>query len=209
MRTLGIIGCGHLGQQIANISIDDNHYDEVVFFDDFFVNDIINGINVIGKIEDVEKEFNNKKFDYLIIGIGYKHFKFRLDLFYYFFGKIPFGKIIHSSSYIDKSSVIGDGCVIYPRSVIDSNVLIKENTLVNINCTISHNTTIGQNCFISPNSAIAGFVKINNSCFIGLNATIIDNVSIVSNVFIGAGAVITEDILSSGKYVGNPMRKIG
>ena len=208
MKTLGIIGCGHLGQQIANISVYDNHYDDVVFFDDFSSGKKINGFSVIGKIEDVEREFKNNKFSHLIIGIGYKHLKLRLELFLHYWSKVPFGKIIHSSCYMDRSSIIGDGCVIYPRTVIDFNVLIRENTIVNSNCTLSHNSIIGQNCFISPNSAIAGFVNISNSCFIGMNSTIIDNVSIQSNVFIGAGTVVTKDILSKGKYVGNPMRKI-
>ena len=31
MKTLGIIGAGDLGKQIAYYAINDNHYDEVVF----------------------------------------------------------------------------------------------------------------------------------------------------------------------------------
>jgi sugar O-acyltransferase (sialic acid O-acetyltransferase NeuD family) len=208
MKVLGIIGCGHLGHQIANIALSDNHYDDVVFFDDFSINTITDGFKVIGKIGDIEKEYANNKFDHLFIGIGYKHLKFRLELFNYFWTKIPFGKIVHSSCYMDKSSIIEDGCIIYPRSVIDYKVFIKKNSIININCTISHNTIIGQNCFVSPNCAIAGFVNISNSCFIGLNSTIIDHVSIESNIFIGAGTVVTKDVFFSGVYVGNPIKKI-
>ena len=32
MKTLGIIGAGDLGQQIADYAINDNHYDGVVCF---------------------------------------------------------------------------------------------------------------------------------------------------------------------------------
>ena len=34
MKTLGIIGAGDLGKQIAYYAINDHHYEDVVFFDD-------------------------------------------------------------------------------------------------------------------------------------------------------------------------------
>ena len=34
-KTLAIIGSGHLGQQIAHYALSDNHYEKVLFFDDF------------------------------------------------------------------------------------------------------------------------------------------------------------------------------
>ena len=34
-KTLAIIGSGDLGQQMAHYAISDNHYEKVVFFDDF------------------------------------------------------------------------------------------------------------------------------------------------------------------------------
>jgi NADH/NAD ratio-sensing transcriptional regulator Rex len=49
MKTLAIIGSGHLGQQIAHYAISDNHYDKVVFFDDFTVEKQINGYQILGK----------------------------------------------------------------------------------------------------------------------------------------------------------------
>ena len=208
MKTLAIVGCGHLGQQIANFAISDKHYDNIVFFDDFSKTKSIHGYNILGSINEISINYSKKSFDDLIIGIGYKHIKLRLDLFNHFFDKIPFAKIIHSSCYIDNKAIIKDGCVIYPKSVIDFNVLINANTIINNNCTISHDTIIGENCFISPNAAIAGFVNINNSCFIGINATIIDNISIKSDTYIGAGSVVSKNIYDSGVYVGNPIKKI-
>lgn len=208
MKTLAIIGSGHLGQQIANFSISDNHYDKVVFFDDFSKESNINGFKILGCVNNILEEYSNNAFDNLIIGVGYNHFKLRSDLYNYFYKIIPFGKIIHSSCYIDNNVIIKDGCVVYPRTVLDLNVIINENTIINNNCTISHDTIIGQNCFISPNAAIAGFVNIDSSCFIGINATIIDNISIIKDTYIGAGTVVSRNILSSGVYVGNPMKKI-
>ena len=46
MKTLAIIGSGHLGQQIAHYAIADNHYQKVVFFDDFSTETAINGFEI-------------------------------------------------------------------------------------------------------------------------------------------------------------------
>ena len=48
---------------------------------------------------------------------------------------------------------------------------------------------------------------IGNNVSIGSNSTILP-VSICDNVIIGAGSVVTKDIVESGKYAGNPAKKI-
>lgn len=208
MKTLAIIGSGDLGQQIAHYAISDNHYDKVVFFDDFTSNVEINGFKILGKTDLIEQEFLSKSFDELLIGIGYKHLLIRKSLFEHFEKIIPFGKIVHTSSWLDKSSNIEKGCVIYPGCSIDANVVIEKNTILNIGCVIAHDTVIGKHCFLSPRVAVAGFVKVEEMCIIGINATIIDNIKMVSKTQIGGGSVVINDINKEGLYVGNPHRFI-
>lgn len=207
MKTLGIIGAGDLGQQIADYAINDNHYDGVVFFDDYYDNNTKNNIKVVGKLVDIEKAFMDKVFDELIIGIGYKHLEFKKKIYEQLKDKITFGKIIHSSSIISKSANIEEGCVIYPGCIIDINSVIKANTIINIGCTISHDSEVGKHCFLSPRVAIAGFVKINDECTLGINSTIIDNITITSKTKIGASALIIESITENGLYIGIPAKK--
>jgi len=206
MKTLAIVGAGDLGQQIAYYALSDNHYQKIVFFDDFSVEKEIKSLPIIGKTTDIEEAYQQNKFDELIIGIGYKHLDVRKQIFEQYNNKIPFGIIIHSSSWIDNSAIIKNGCIIYPKCSIDANATIEENTILNISCTIAHDTNIGKHCFLSPRVAIAGFVNINERCIIGINATIIDNIIIVPKTQIGAGTVVTKNIESSGLYVGNPHR---
>ncbi len=207
MKTLGIIGAGDLGKQIAYYAINDNHYDEVVFFDDYYDNNTQNNIKVIGKLVDIEKAFKNKVFDELIIGIGYKHLEFKKEIYEQLKDKITFGKIIHSSSIISNSANIEEGCVIYPGCIIDINSIVKANTIINIGCSISHDSEVGKHCFLSTRVAIAGFVKISNSCFLGINSTIIDNITISSKVKLGASTVVTNSITEEGLYIGVPAKK--
>ncbi|SKB51024.1 acetyltransferase [Maribacter arcticus] len=208
MKTLGIIGAGQLGQQIAHFAISDNHYGTIVFFDDFTNENIINGFTVLGKTKDVENEYKRNNFDELIIAIGYKHMSVRKNFFERFKNIIPFGKIIHSTTFIDSTSQIGKGVIIYPGCIIDANVMVEDNILVNIGVVISHDSIVGAHSFLSPRVAIAGFSTIGQCCILGINSTIIDNIEIKENIKLGAGAVVIKNLNESGLYVGNPVRFI-
>ena len=89
MKTLAIIGSGDLGQQIAHYALSDKQYDKVVFFDDFTTQNEVNGCPVLGKTSEVIHAFENKQFDELLIGIGYKHLQVRKALFEKFSLTIP------------------------------------------------------------------------------------------------------------------------
>jgi sugar O-acyltransferase (sialic acid O-acetyltransferase NeuD family) len=205
-KILAILGSGYLGQQIAHYAISDNHYKKVVFFDDFSTEKATNGFEILGTSEDITSAFDEKIFDEILIGIGYKHLSARKSFYERFSNKIPFGKIIHSSSWIDITAKINEGCVIYPCCCIDAHSVIGSNTVLNVSCTIAHDTIIGKHCFLSPRVALAGFINIQDMCILGINSTIIDNITIVSNTQLGGGTVVINNIDNAGLYVGNPHR---
>ncbi|WP_299314521.1 acetyltransferase [uncultured Aquimarina sp.] len=207
-KILGILGAGHLGQQIAHYAIEDNHYDKVVFFDDFTQESIVNGHQVIGKTEDVLPSFSKKKISHLMTGVGYKHMDVRAKFYNTYKNEIPFATIIHSSCWVDPTAKIGKGVVIYPNSTIDSHAVIKNNVLLNIGCTIAHNTIIESHCFLSPRVALAGFVTIDEQTILGINCTVIDNITITSKSQVGAGAVVVKDLVKKGVYIGVPAKLI-
>lgn len=207
-KTLAIIGSGHLGQQLAHYAIADGHYQKVVFFDDFTDQKQINGFEVLGTFEAIFPSFEQKKFDEILIGIGYKHLEVRKSMFEKLKDKMPFGKIIHSTAWVDPTAQIQQGCVIYPGCIVDLQVVVSENSILNIGNSVSHDSIIGKHCFLSPQVAIAGFVTIGELCVLGINATVIDNISIADRTQIGGGSVIIKNIESAGLYVGNPARLV-
>ncbi|GAA4233961.1 acetyltransferase [Postechiella marina] len=207
-KTLAILGSGHLGQQIAYYAISDSHYSNVVFFDDFTSDKERNGYAILGDTDNVEQAYLNNAFDEIIIALGYKHLNVKKALYERFKGVIPFGKVIHSSSWVDKTASINEGCVIYPTCAIDANAVINANTVLNIGCTIAHDSVIGKHCFLSPRVALAGFINVEEMCILGINSTIIDNIIIVEKTQVGGGTVVTKSITKSGLYVGNPHRFI-
>lgn len=205
-KILGIAGAGDFGRQIAHYALSDRHYDQVVFFDDWLGQPAAQGIRVLGGISAIEKEFGNRAFDELIIGIGYKHLAFRKQLFEKFSGKIPWGRIIHSNAWVDKTATIGDGSVLYPGCCVDARAVIEPNTTLNLACTVAHDTRIGKHCFLSPRVALAGFVVVEEMCLLGINTTVIDNVKLCPNTRIGGGSLVLKDVSSPGLYVGSPIR---
>ena len=207
-KTLGVIGAGHLGLQIAHHALHDNHFDEVIFFDDYITSDSVSGYKVLGNSDDIISSYNKGLFSKLLIGVGYKNMIKRDALFCRFKDDIPFATLVHSTCFIDHTSNIDSGTIIYPGSTIDANVKIGNNVLINIDCTISHDSVIDSHSFLSPKVAVAGFVNIGKSNVIGINSTIIDNLSIANNTKIGAGTVVIETIEKSGLYIGNPHRLV-
>lgn len=208
MKTLAIIGAGDLGKQFAYYAIEDEHYQKVVFIDDYALESSKNDIPIIGKTHEIEDLYKNNFFDELIIAIGYKYLKEKKLFYESFKNKIPFGKIVHSSAWVDSSAIIHGGCVIFPNCSVDVGVTIKGNTILNNGCTISHDSVIGKHCFLSPRVAVAGFVTIKEQCILGINSTIIDNVFVEERTQIGAGTVVIKSINKSGLYVGNPHRLV-
>lgn len=209
MKRLAIIGSGDLGQQIAYHAVKDRQFEVVGFFDDFKnKGDFVNEIPILGDIQDILPSFVSGAFDEVLIGIGYKHMAIRSQFYDQFIDVIPFAKFIHSSCFVDSSSVIENGVVIFPCCVIDQKVKIKSNVLVNVGCCIAHDSEIGNHSFISPRVAIAGFVVVEDKCIIGINSTIIDNLRIAKGSQVGGGSVVIKNIEEAGLYVGNPIRLI-
>lgn len=207
MQRLAIIGSGDLGMQIAYYAIADKHYEVSGFFDDWEIpGSVKNNFPIFGKTGDILAAFKDGRFDVLMIGIGYRHFPQRKKFFEDFKDKVPFGKLVHSSCYIDQTANIGEGAFIYPRCIIDRNVVLEDNVLVNTGSLISHDSIIGSHSYISPRTAIAGFVKIGSCCNIGINSTVVDHIVVTDHVQTGGGTVIIKNLQSPGLYVGNPAR---
>lgn len=206
MKTLAIIGAGHLGQQIAHYAVADRHYAGVVFFDDVIQEKEVLGYPVLGKTEDIKTARGQGKFDEALIGIGYHHLAVRQRLFETL--DVPFGRIVHSTSWVDPTAKIEEGCVIYPGCHIDAHSVISQNTILNIGCTIAHDTVVGAHNFLSPRVAMAGFIKTGVRCILGINCTVIDSITIADDVRLGGGTVVTKNLEAAGLYVGNPQRFI-
>lgn len=207
MKKLALIGAGDLGNRIAYHALADKHYKPVGFFDDFIdKNNHQYELPVLGTINDIQNCFDKGIFDLLMISIGYCYFDLRADLFERFSDEIPFGTIVHSSTYVDKSCKIGTGVFINPGCVLDMNVKINHNVTIGTGCVISHDSTIGSHSWLSPAVNVAGCSEIGQKVNLGVGTTLIDHIKISDRIQTGGGTVAIDNLEFPGLYVGVPAR---
>ena len=207
MNKLAIIGSGDLGKLIAYHASNDGDFEVVGFFDDVVKESVTSeGIEILGKSNQVLSHYEKGTFDCLMIGIGYFHFTERASLFNDLKGKVPFASIVHSSAIVDPSVRLGEGVFIHPGCCLDTGVVIKDNVLLNTSVTIAHDSTVNEHTFIAPTVSIAGKTSIGSCCFIGINATIIDNITISDQVKVAAGAGVVNSLDEQGTYFGCPAK---
>ena len=209
---LAIVGAGELGLQAMHYATLCNPqygtYEVTGFIDDTkCCSDTVYGLPVIGKIEDIELLYAEKKFDAVFVAIGYKHLEFKKRLVDRLAQSIPLANIVAPSVYVDKTAHLGRNVMLYPGCIIDKDVVLSDGALLNLGCVVSHNSVVGHSCFLAPRVTVAGFSTIGECPFLGAATVVIDNISICQGVYTGAGATIVKDIVSPGQYIGSPAVK--
>jgi sugar O-acyltransferase (sialic acid O-acetyltransferase NeuD family) len=118
-------------------------------------------------------------------------------------------KFIHPTAQIFAKDVeIGEGSFIGANSILTTNIKIGKHAILNRGNQIGHDTNIGDYFSAMPGAIVSGNVTIGDRVYVGTNSSIIENKSIYTDTIIGANNVVIKDILSSGVYVGTPVKKI-
>ena len=116
--------------------------------------------------------------------------------------------LIHPSSIISSSAIIGRGTVIMPNIVVNANAIIGEGVILNTNCVIEHECKIENFVHISPNVALAGNVIVGEYTHIGIGSNVIQGIIMGKNTIIGAGSIVVKNIGNFKKAYGTPCREI-
>lgn len=105
------------------------------------------------------------------------------------------------------------GCCIYPNIQVGKGFFIAHPIGIVIgNCTIGENFCILQNCTIGVKSdednETQSYPQIGNNVTISASSLILGPIKICDNVTIGANSLVIHDIVTSGVYVGSPVRQV-
>ena len=119
---------------------------------------------------------------------------------------------IGANSFVGPFCEIQSGVVIGSQTKVQSHTFICSQVSIGDNCFVGHGVMFVNDTFSDGKPARGDKNKwkstsVENRVYIGSNATILP-VKIVSDVVIGAGSVVTKDILSPGKYAGNPAKRL-
>ena len=204
MRTpLIIFGTGDLAQ-LANyyFSIDSNF--EVVAFtvDKAYMHETAFEGKPLIAFEDVEKEYDPKKFQ-MFVAIGYAQLNKLRTLKCTQAKSKGYNLVSYISSKCSYLSQFpcGENCFILEDSTIQPFVKIGDNVTLWSGSHVGHHSTIESNNFIAPHAVISGHCVIKPNCFIGLNSTIGNGVTIAKENLIGAGSVVIKNTLDEAVIV--------
>ena len=211
MKDIAIFGVGGFGREVLTLIQDINkvspQWNIVGFFDDGHEKgEMINGVPVLGKTDDLNKWDKELA---VTIAIGTPRIKKRIieninnPL-------VSFPTLIHPSVLIgDRNYVkIGEGCIICAANIITTNIGIGNYVILNLACTVGHDSVIGDYSAFMPTCNISGEVVIEEGVYCGTGVKIINQTSIGAGAIVGAGAVVTKPIPANCTAVGMPAKPI-
>ncbi|UJF34578.1 acetyltransferase [Paenibacillus hexagrammi] len=176
-------------------------WDSISFLDDRKCLENIQGIPVIGGLNDYIS-FKNS-FEYAFVGIGNGKLRIEwLDKLLKAGFKIPV--IIHPFSAISKHCSIGEGTVVMPGVVINSSVKIGRGCILNSGSSVDHDSIIDEGVHVSPGVHISGAVNIGRCSWLCVGSNISNNVTIGRNVIVAAGAAVINNVSDNLLVAGVP-----
>ena len=119
-----------------------------------------------------------------------------------------FANVIHPSSIISPSAIIGEGVQIMAGTIIQTNAFIADNTIINTGVKIDHDSVVYEHVHIAPGTTISGNVHVRANTHIGTGTSIIQGITIGEGCLIGAGSVIVKDIRDKAKAFGVPAKEV-
>ncbi len=161
MSNLLIIGAGGHGYVIKEIAEATGYYEKIEFVDD-------DNKIAIGKMVDLETLHN--KFDSAFVSIGNCELRNKIimqlkSIGYY----IPV--LIHPTSYVSQSAVLGIGTVIEPKAIVNANTSIGEGCIISVGAIVDHNAEIGDFCHINAGAVVKAGTKIESKTKIDAGQT--------------------------------------
>ncbi len=196
MKRIAMVGSGELSERLIYYFEETGFGKVVGMFDDFERQGAVkNDRPLLGRLEEIPGTFGKGVFDAVAIAIGYRHRRFRKEIFDRLKGRqIPIVTFLHPSAHVEKSAVLQEGTIVLVGCTIDMNARLGENVLVSSRCFVSHHVSIGAHTFCGPAVNLAGNTEVGECCFLGINTTSVDGVRLGMNVQTAAGAVVTRDV---------------
>lgn len=210
-KKLIIIGGRGKGEQIFDCVTDnrnnfgDTEYDVVGFLNDFETEKIC-GLDILGKLDDIENFIHQDYyFCFAIHPIGHNQLVSKLIKRL----NIPdrkLAKIVSKRAFISHTSNIGPGAVVLAFAYISLHVQIGKCAMVMAKVAVGHNSIIGECSFLGAGSTLGSNVKMGASSSVGIGATILEGRSLGDCSILGAGSMLLKDIPSNQIFVGNPAK---
>ena len=167
----------------------------------FFVDD-----NYAKGLSKPISEFNPKKY-FMMVAVADS--KDRKEIVSKLPKETEYFTFIHPTAQIMSDDVIiGKGSFIGANCILTTNIRIGDHAILNRGNHIGHDCNIASFFSLMPGAIISGNVNISDGVYIGTNSSVREKIEICEDVVIGLNTGIIKNIVSSGTYAGNPIKKI-
>lgn len=116
--------------------------------------------------------------------------------------------VLHVSSTVADSAVLGKGVLVAPQAVINPLATIGQGAIINTAAIVEHESKVGEFAHIAPGVTLTGNVTVGRGAFIGAGTTVLPGLKIGEYAVVGAGAVVLRDVMPHEKVAGVPARKM-
>ena len=165
--------------------------------------------DIIGLIDDSEANYHSYNYDYPYLGtiqnhkviadagyvMGIANMKYRRTIIEKLLANnAHFQTLIHPTSLISPSAIIGKGCVISHNVSIGPKAILENFNLINSRCTIGHDSKIGSYNFLSPQVVTGGLAVVGDENFLGTNAVVLPAITLGNNNIVAAGMIVDKKV---------------
>lgn len=162
-----IVGAGGFGRVTLEHAI--KQYDCSFVDDGKSIGEEINGVKVVGGVNDLSVLFTeNKK---IVLSIGNNKIR---EIVYKQAKEIgfEFPNFICESAYISPFATVGEGCAILNNVIIQNGSKVGDATILNPGVEVHHDSSVGSFCYIYTNSVVRTYAKVEDGVRLGSNVTI-------------------------------------
>ncbi len=206
MKDLYIIGTGSQARYVIEIC---RNYKIKGMFDILSrdnIGTVINGVEVIGFVDDVESMVDKDEAD-IIIAYGKNDRKMEIAEHLSKKG-YRFATVISENAYISSFVEVGEGTIINPNVTVMPNTKIGKHVIIHSGSVIEHDNVLDDFVNVAPRVSTAGNVKIGKASYLYTGSVVIPKITIGKNAVVGAGAVVLKDVDDNSTVVGVPAKVI-
>ena len=121
---------------------------------------------------------------------------------------VSFPVLIHPTSLVAESVLVGDGTIIGPGCGISVDTTIGAHVLINMATHVGHDVVVGDCAELAPGCILGGHVIIGEGTSLGMRTSVLPGVTIGARAKLGAGSVVVHPIPADCTAVGVPARPI-
>jgi sugar O-acyltransferase (sialic acid O-acetyltransferase NeuD family) len=122
---------------------------------------------------------------------------------------VPLASVLHPSSVVAKSALLGSGVMILAGAVVGVAARIGDGSIINTGARIDHDGAIGAFSHLSPGATLGGEVTVGEGTHLAVGVSVRNRVSIGCWSLVGVGAAVVKDLPERVMAFGVPARVVG